>query len=453
MKNNNSVDKVPKRRNKGDGALRQLPNGNWEGAEKIYRQNGTCIRKSVTRADKKEVLLIKKRLKALEPLDDDVIIINIDKHTNNIVLKKGEITPQGKKKEYIDKEITVSEYVDYWLWNHRRNGMKNRKVVDNTFADYVQKCNHIKNRLGIRIDENNNRIPVKLNEVTFEDIETALTELQKDNCITTARQVRNHIINMFKYATREDKVLAENPLQDKEIHLKETKAKKEKKIVAEQDEIVVIKECIRLKYYHLLVALFTGARASEVAGICWKNINFDNNTIKLKQEFMQVRQYEYVNGKIVSKGRKCEITELKSKSSYRSLGIPKEIMDILKEYKESQKQLASKLGIKFKETDLAFTSCTYRPYDKNDLYEKMSNLMKRTKIKDWQELSTHCLRHTYCSTGVRNKVPLADMKALLGHEDISVTAEWYMHFDEEQIIKSSNDVNRNRVVALQSINA
>ena len=69
MKNNNSVDKVPKRRNKGDGALRQLPNGNWEGAEKIYRQNGTCIRKSVTRADKKEVLLIKKRLKALEPLD------------------------------------------------------------------------------------------------------------------------------------------------------------------------------------------------------------------------------------------------------------------------------------------------------------------------------------------------------------------------------------------------
>ena len=29
-------------------------------SEKIYRQNGTCIRKSVTRADKKEVLLIKK---------------------------------------------------------------------------------------------------------------------------------------------------------------------------------------------------------------------------------------------------------------------------------------------------------------------------------------------------------------------------------------------------------
>lgn len=35
-------------------------------SEKIYRQNGTCIRKSVTRADKKEVLLIKKRLKALK---------------------------------------------------------------------------------------------------------------------------------------------------------------------------------------------------------------------------------------------------------------------------------------------------------------------------------------------------------------------------------------------------
>lgn len=452
LKNNSLVENTNKRRNNGDGALRKLKNGNWEGAEKIYRKNGTYIRKSVTRSDKKEVILLKNRLKALEPLDNDVIDIIVNRHTNVINLKMGEITPQGKKKEYLDKEITVNEYVDYWLWEHRRNGMKKRKIVDNTFADYVQKTRHIKNKLGTRIDKNNNRIPVKMNELTFEVIENALNELLRETCLQTTKQVRNHIINMLKCATKIDKVLKVNPLEDREINLIEVKKKKEKKIVAESDEIKVIEECIKLGYYHLLVALFTGARASEIAGMTWENFDFEENTVAIKQEYMQVKQYDYVDGKIVYKGRKMEVTDLKSKSSDRYLGLPKEIVEILKEYKERQKEVAKRNGFKFKESDFAFTSCNYRPYDNNDIYERMKNLMKVTKIKNWNELSPHSLRHTYCSTGVRNKVPIVDMKMLLGHENISVTAEWYTHFDKEQIINSSNEVNKKRMASFKSLN-
>ncbi len=104
LKNNSLVENTNKRRNNGDGALRKLKNGNWEGAEKIYRKNGTYIRKSVTRSDKKEVILLKNRLKALEPLDNDVIDIIVNRHTNVINLKMGEITPQGKKKNTLIKK-------------------------------------------------------------------------------------------------------------------------------------------------------------------------------------------------------------------------------------------------------------------------------------------------------------------------------------------------------------
>ena len=181
------------------------------------------------------------------------------------------------------------------------------------------------------------------------------------------------------------------------------------------------------------------------------SFNFEDNTIMFRKGHMHVKKFEYVDGKIVCTGKKFEETDLKSKSSQRILGIPKELTEILKKYKESQKEVAKANGIKFTEDDYAFTSDTYRPYDSNDIYDRMKNLLKRIRITDWKELSPHCLRHTYCSTGIRNKVPIADMQKLLGHENISVTAEWYTHFDKEQIIKSSNEVNKNRISKLKRI--
>ena len=41
------------------------------------------------------------------------------------------------------------------------------------------------------------------------------------------------------------------------------------------------------------------------------------------------------------------------------------------------------------------------------------------------------------------------VQQLLGHEDISVTQEWYAQYDTEQIINSSKDVNKTRVGVLK----
>ena len=41
-------------------------------------------------------------------------------------------------------------------------------------------------------------------------------------------------------------------------------------------------------------------------------------------------KYNYENGKIVRKGSTREVTDLKSKSSYRKIGLPVEYIEILK---------------------------------------------------------------------------------------------------------------------------
>lgn len=54
--------------------------------------------------------------------------------------------------------------------------------------------------------------------------------------------------------------------------------------------------------------------------------------------------------------------------------------------------------------------------------------------------------------GLLNDVPLEYMQILLGHDDISVTREWYAHFDEKKVRKYANKVNKNRTRALKDYN-
>ena len=44
--------------------------------------------------------------------------------------------------------------------------------------------------------------------------------------------------------------------------------------------------------------------------------------------------------------------------------------------------------------------------------------MNKLKITDYKELTTHCLRHTYCSLGVMAGVPVEEMRKVLGHKNI-----------------------------------
>ena len=67
--------------------------------------------------------------------------------------------------------------------------------------------------------------------------------------------------------------------------------------------------------------------------------------------------------------------------------------------------------------------------------------MQNLKIKDYDKITIHGLRHTFCSRGVRNKVTLKEMQRLMGHSSIKVTADIYSQLDDEMVIKASNKVN------------
>lgn len=446
MKDNKNKDSI--RRLKGEGGLRQLPTGNWEGTEKIKKKSGQVIIKSVTRKDRKEVLIIKSQLRALAPLDNDVCKIEVNKITNEITLIR---TVEPRNKEYIDKEISVNEYVDYWLWNYRKNGMKGKRIVDTTFEDYVQKSSYIKKKLGTKVNNKNEIVEVKVRELTFEQIKRALLELYDDTCEATAKQVRNHLYNMMRCAYKKDKIIDYNPLEDEEINFQKSKEKKIKTIIKPKNEKDVIEYCLKHWFIDVLMQFFTGARVTEVRGLTWDNLNFEERKISFRKGFNSVKEFKYENNQIVSLGRKRGYRELKTSSSYRSIILPIEFINVLKIHKQLQMRLAEKLHITFTEKDAIFTTSTYKQLGRNDTNDRVKKMVEDLNIENWEKITSHCLRHGFCYAGLFNDVPLEYMQILLGHENISVTKKWYAQFDDAKVNSNAIKVNKVRNEKLKQL--
>ena len=156
---------------------------------------------------------------------------------------------------------------------------------------------------------------------------------------------------------------------------------------------------------------------------------------------MRVKKIELKDGKIEKKNVK-EFTQVKSNGSYRTLGLQDELVEMLKEHKEAQKKLAKKNNKEFKETDWVFTTNTYNAYVSDYIWDKVKKVMYAIKIKDYDKLSTHNLRHTFCTLGLRDGTNIEDMKNVMGHADVATTM-LYMHAQKEKVIEDSKKIANN----------
>ena len=443
-------ERTKNRQKRGTGGL-QRKNGKYEGRYRVYKQDGSCIEKSFTRPTAAEINDIKAGLRVLGVIDNDVIGINIDKHTNTITLQRQSILSPSNSKIQVGKDILVDDYVDYWLWNHRRKGMKKQMIKDSTFEDYVQKCQHIKKRLGSIKLENGKTKKLKVRELTFTFMELQMLELHKEVEHTTAVQVRNHVYNMMKYA-KKDGIIEVNPFQDEEINFPEARPKKEKKVIKENDVGRVIKYCIKIWYIDVLTQLMIGARGGEIKGLRWVDIDENLCQITLFESYNSVKQFKLdESNHIVSLGRKRRESTLKSKYSQRTIDVGEELIKVLMVHKFLQKKLAEKNHKEFKETDKVFTTNKYNPLGRNTLNERVKKVVKDLEVENYEEITSHCLRHGFCYAGLLNDVPLEYMQILLGHSNIAVTRQWYAHFDKSKINDYAKKVNTNRTAVLQKL--
>ncbi|KYG89041.1 hypothetical protein A0U40_13525 [[Bacillus] sp. KCTC 13219] len=164
------------------------------------------------------------------------------------------------------------------------------------------------------------------------------------------------------------------------------------------------------------ILLKTGIRSGELLGLMWQDIDFKEKTIRIDRQRTH-------NG----------IGPLKTVSSYRTIGIDDELRNLLKEFKVWQESNKSKRDT-YIESDFVMVDETGKEFYPTKPQDMMKILLRYAKIQERK--STHLLRHTHAVLLLEAGVDIKTVSTRLGHKDITITANTYLHVTQNHEQKS-----------------
>lgn len=159
------------------------------------------------------------------------------------------------------------------------------------------------------------------------------------------------------------------------------------------------------------LALYTGMRRGEIAGLKWDNIDLQNGVLYIDQTLLKTK-----SGIIIDTP--------KNKSSIRHIKISKSLITILEEYKlwqDEQKKALEGYGIK---TGYVFTRNNGELVDPDSFTHWMTSFIRKNAL---QPISFHGLRHTSATLLISSGLPVKAVSSRLGHARESTTTDIYNH--------------------------
>lgn len=175
------------------------------------------------------------------------------------------------------------------------------------------------------------------------------------------------------------------------------------------------------------VLILTGMRSSECAGLEWRDVNFEDSSIRIERETIRLDGKGFVE------------TPPKSASSRRVIAIPEELCEALRAYRDFQdKEIEARgdlwIGEKGERCKL-FTRFDGKP---------VANSTIRFWVKkylDWCNVPyvpPHGLRHTFASILIANGVDARTAAAQMGHSQASLVYNTYANPQDFAKRKAAN---------------
>lgn len=227
----------------------------------------------------------------------------------------------------------------------------------------------------------------------------------------TIRHNLSFISDVFSYAVKMD-LLSDNPCRKVTVPKGEVK---EKQIYSQEEMAHLLTaingEPLKYKAFFFLIA-YSGFRRSEMLGLEWKDIDFENNIITIK------RTSNYT----AERGIYTDTT--KTKRSQRVLKISPYIMEILKDYKLEQDKEALRLGDKWVESDRLFVKWNGEPMNNQTPYGWLKEFCEKN---DMPFYGIHSFRHFAASSLISAGLDVTTVSGALGHCNSGTTLNVYSH--------------------------
>lgn len=171
-----------------------------------------------------------------------------------------------------------------------------------------------------------------------------------------------------------------------------------------------IENHIHERYYLLL--LMTGMREAEALGLTWRNIDFKNRVIHVRQQLQRNRDtgvYELVVPK---------------REEIRDLPMGDELFEVLRKQQVYEKEKRKKCGNCWQDKNLVFSNQTGGFLSYRTVYDCYKRILKRCGLPD---LRIHDLRHAFAMLALDNGDNVKTVQTLLGHKTPDFTLSVYAY--------------------------
>ncbi len=171
----------------------------------------------------------------------------------------------------------------------------------------------------------------------------------------------------------------------------------------------------------ILIAITSGMRIGELCGLQFKDIDFEKKVFHVNKT---VERYYSIDPNTREGKTILCINTPKTVSSNREIPIMKNILALLKNYSKG----ATPNYYVCSMSDSVMEPRTYRSFYRGFILKEvgLSHCLK-----------FHCLRHTFASMLIENKMDVKTVSSILGHSDIRTTMDIYVH--------PSDDMKRNAI--------
>ncbi len=342
-----------------------------------------------------------------------------------------------KAKEYLLKiengykepqSIILNDYIEYWLNNYKYN-----KIEPSSY-DKLERTynNQIKNTIGKK----------KIGDVTTKDIQRIIDEYANPTSSSTKPLAKSglkkiiHLLNPCLKKAIQEGIIYNNPCKDVILPIDSAIVVPTKEQFALSDEEMnkLKQECLakykngEYKYRNgviLMIMLNTGLRVGEMLALEWNDINIDNKTLYINKTIQSnlVNRNKDIDRKTIDLLKNSP----KTKSGIRFVPLNDNIIFLFKELVKYDKE---------KKICSPYVCCTRvgtREVARN-LQRTLNNVQGKANIG--QHVTLHTLRHSFGSALIRNGISIAVVSQLMGHANITITYNKYIHTIKEEETKA-----------------
>lgn len=298
------------------------------------------------------------------------------------------------------ENMTFEEYLQEWLKK------KKQDVAHGTYKHYESYTrNHIIPGLG----------RWKLNKLDFNLMNSFMDEI-KDNK-KLSQQTKRHIHRVLANAVRQGKRygIDSNILKG----IKAPRKKRQEMVMWTKDDVKAFTSQLKSKNHRMpiMLALATGMRYGEVMGLRWSNVDLENKFISVSDQLKVEENDDGEHEWVIS-------SELKTKTSYRTIKIDNDTVEMLKNHKKQQDKDKIMIGPDYQNLDLVCATTIGGPIKPSYLTTVFNRTCKRAGVK---KIGFHGLRHTHATLLLSDGIHPKIVQERLGHRSIETTLDTYSH--------------------------